>query len=726
MTLNRTTGFLLAVVLVLGVAGSASAQAQVKGLNVEGSVEAGGRWYLTDEPNNKDRAKFEEYRDMSQGPLVESLRLRLSTANEGYSTEIAGSKWGRHDQEFSLSTGRTGLWRLEVDWDQLRHVFASNARTLMHENSRGNWHAPVINSLYDFNGRATSRELNDVSVQWYTGRLFFTLTPTPDMEVSAKYTATRKEGDRPFSMSFGTGSAGNFLELLEPIEQTVHDFRLGMTIAREQWQLQMGYTLSVFQNDMRSVTFENPCFQFAAAGDCSATDTNANKSQFGRSALPPDNMAHTFNLAGGVTLPLRTRITGSVMYALALQDERFLPLSTIDRAGAGVMPQSSLDGAVHTLNLNVGVTSRPLPLPLTLSVKYRVYDLNDASDQFVLPVRPLNDRADLTAALKPERHSFTRHNADADARYQIIRPVAVTIGAGWEQWKRGPERQVQELDEVFAKAAIDATPFDWLLARLTYKPSFRRGDYGGHAPGGVQQFGYARRFDQADIDRQRVDLMFQVTPVDSLSITPTGSLRYDDYVKDNTYGIREDYSWSAGIEVGWTPVERFSLGLGYMREVNSRDLRARMTMDATSFNTTFLSNIKDTFDTVHVDGRLGLIPKRLDWTFGANFATSYGSIKTRNEGLSGGGAPVAAGQSPAVDDELIRIETALRYLFAKSWTASLLYAFEQWRHHDWRTDNWLPYNTLQRGAPYGMVYLGSDPKDYDNHTMGVTLKYKFK
>ena len=725
MTLNRTTGVLLAAVLGLGVAGSASAQTKVMGLNAEGSVEAGGIWYLTDEPGNKERAKFEEYRDMSQGFLLEGLKLRLFTDNEGYSTELAGSKWGRHDQEFSLRTGRTGLWQFEIDWDQLRHVFATNARTLMHQTTRGNWHIPRINSLSDFNGQATSRELYDVSVQWYTGRLNFTVTPTPDMELSAKYTAIRKEGDRPFSMSFGTGSAGNFLEVLEPIEQTIHDFRLGMAIARERWQLQMGYTLSVFQNDMESVTFENPCFQFAAAGDCTAADTNANKAQFGRSSLPPNNMAHTFNLAGGVNLPLRTRMTGGVTYSVALQDEGFLPLSTTPRAGVGVMPQSSLEGSVHTLNLSLGATSRPFRLPLTLSARYRLYDLNDRSDQFVLPVRPLNDRADsLLAAFEPERHSFTRHNADLDARYQIARSLAATIGTGWERWNRGPERMVQELDEVFLKAAVDATPTDWLLARLTYRPSIRRGDHGGHA-NPAEQFGYARDFDLADRDRQRVDLTFQITPLDSLSITPAGGVRYDEF-NNTPMGIQEDWTWSAGIDIGWSPVERVSFGLGYMHEVGNRDLLAKQT--TVSPNTFFLSNMTDTFDTVRLNSKVALIPKRLDWIVDASYATSYGEVKTRNPtGADGGTAsPATSKRWPAIDDGLLRIETKLRYHLTKSWAVSFLYAFEQWRHHNWQTDNWLPYNSLQRGAPYGDVYLGTDAKDYDNHMMGLTFAYTFK
>jgi len=88
-------------------------------------------------------------------------------------------------------------------------------------------------------------------------------------------------------------------------------------------------------------------------------------------------------------------------------------------------------------------------------------------------------------------------------------------------------------------------------------------------------------------------------------------------------------------------------------------------------------------------------------------------------------APGLAGQWADFDDQLVRLDTKLSYQFAKAWTASLSYAFEQWRHHDWRTDNWLPFNPIQQGQN-GDVYLGTDPKNYDAHILAVTLKYRFE
>jgi MtrB/PioB family decaheme-associated outer membrane protein len=742
MTPTRTTGVLLAAVLVLGTAGSASAQTQFGGMNVEGSVEAGGRWYLTDEPKNKDRAKFEEYRDMSAGPMLQGLQLKFFTPDLGYASEIDGKNWGRRDQEFSLSTGRTGLWKLEFNFDELLHTFSTNARTLEHETSRGIWHAPTIRSLTDFNGQATSRELRDISVNWYTGRLRFTLTPTPDTDLSAQYQMIRKEGDRPFSMIMGTGSGNNFIELLEPIEQTIHEVRLGFTLARERWQFQAGYVFSAFVNDLQSVTFENPCWQ-VPIGPCAATDVNANRRQFGRSALPPSNQAHTFSLSGGVNLPLRTRINGNVTYSIALQNADFLPIATTACPTCDALPQQSLNGNVQTVNVSLGATSRPLPLPLTLSAKYRLYGHYDESDQFIISHWALNDRtADgVQGVWQNTRESFTRQNADVDARYQIIQPLAAAVGVGWEQWLRGPERDTRETDELFVKAAVDATPFDWLLARLTYKPSFKRisnySRWGLSTTGAVPSntatlndiVGLSRRFDEAERDRQRVDLLLQFTPFETVSVTPMAGWRYDDFVS-SPFGMQWETSWSAGLDVSWTPVERLAFSAGYMRELIDRDYNTRTS--STQVNGDYMTNLTDVFDTFHLSGKLGLIPKVLDWTFGTNYATSYGNILTRlTDANRPGFTPLAiparlAKRMPDFDDQLVRVDTALRYHFSKSWTASVFYAFEQWRHHDWRTDNWLPYNPMMAGGPYGMIYLGSDPRNYDNHMMGITLAYTFK
>jgi MtrB/PioB family decaheme-associated outer membrane protein len=754
MKLARAAGVLLAIAVSLVMARAAAAQTTLGGMNVEGSIEAGLRGFLTDEPKNKERAKFEEYRDMGAGPFLERLQLRFFTKDEGYSSELFGSKWGREDQEYSLSTGRLGLWQFQFDWDQTPHLLSTTGRTLLHETSRGVWVAPGIGSLSDFNGQATSRELHNIGVRWDTGHFLFKLTPTPDLDLTAEYTRTRREGNKPFSMSFGTGSGTNFLELLQPVDSTVHDFRLGGSIAREKWQLQFGYVLSVYDADVDRVRFDNPCFQAPVGGSaafgCVAAESRGAANPIparGQSALAPSNMAHTFNLAGGVNLPLRTRVTANGSYSLTLQNQDFLPMTINTIGGINTnpnvqLPQNSLNGNVQTILLNLAVTSRPFALPLTLSGKYRVYDYEDRSDDIRFRARVLNDRPLGTAAAPvpdftvttAKRESFTRHNFDLDGRYQVAQPVVTTLGFGWERWNRGPEREVSETDEYFIKAAIDVTPTDWLSAQLTYKPSFRRdSDYNRGIVSGTTpttQLFLARKFDEAERDRQRVDLLVQITPVQGVSINPTAGWRHDDYIR-SAFGLNWETAWSAGMDVGWNPVPRLSVSVGYMHELIDRDLRSRGASPnvASNINADWLSNMADVFDTFYGGVKVVLIPHVLDWSVNGNYAMSYGTIETRNPSATLPGTPLAlsaqAKRMPAFDDHFARVDTGLRYHLSKSWTASVFYAFESFAKNDWRTDNWLAWNPIL-ATTNGFVWLGNDLKDYNAHIIGATLTYRFK
>src|SRR5262249_16720731 len=158
-------------------------------------------------------------------------------------------------------------------------------------------------------------------VRWDTGHVFVKVTPTAGVDLLAEYTRIHKEGERPVGMAFAS-SGGNFLQILEPIDQTIHDFRLQGTWAGETWQLSFGYTMSVFVDDARFLRADNPCTPNPVpAGVCPPAGITA---QFGTSSLPPSNQAHTLNLGASVNLPMRTRINGSFSYGFRFQNEKFL------------------------------------------------------------------------------------------------------------------------------------------------------------------------------------------------------------------------------------------------------------------------------------------------------------------------------------------------------------------------------------------------------------------
>jgi MtrB/PioB family decaheme-associated outer membrane protein len=741
MTLSLTIRLVIAACVVLGGGGVAFAQTSIYGLRIEGDVEAGGRVYI-EEPGKRERAKFEEYRDLPELPFLAGARLRLFTPDEKFSIELGGSKWGQEDQEYFLSMGRPGLWNFGFEWDQIPHLLSTNARLLAKEGPDGVFTLPTPRpSLRAHN---TAPELDELGTRWDIARFDLTLSPTPDIDLEAQYTRIKKSGERPFGVAFGSPGS-NFYEVLRPVDETIHDARLKATFGGEWWRVQVGYALSIFQNDDSAVVADNPCFGLTAAVAAGGCGPDANAPAQGRVSLAPDNQAHTLSMAGAVNLPMRTRVAANLSYSLRFQDDTFLPHTSNSsiRSPLLALPQSDLNGAVGILLFNLNATSRPVP-PLTLSLKYRLYDFNDMSDEITFPGHVVNDRTPVVVEnRRASRFDYTKHNAELQGRWRFQQPVALTAGGGWERWDRVDHREVPTSDEYFAKLAVDTTPVDWLLARLTYRPSFRRiSDYNTFAhlahtvieediasDAAQGQSVLLRKYDEADRDRQRVDLLLQFTPLDAFTIGPTASYRTDDYI-DSRLGLQEAEAWSAGLDASWTPSARFSLSAGYVYESidqkqrsRSREVVGTTVLDFVDFE--WLSSNVDVVQTVYASARVALIPKTLDWSLGLSYSDARGEVKTRNpipptSGTAAQDASATAKPFPDTEDRLIRFETALRY-FWKTWSVSLGYIFEKFDKSDYRTD------TLNPFVPgVSSIWLGNDLKDYTAHIFVVTLGYRFR
>lgn len=744
---------LLAAAVTIAALGPAPAEAQlaIGDFSLEGDVEAGFRYFL-ERPSPSRRGKFEEYRDIDQGFFLDELRLRLFRPDESYSVGLRGSKWGQDDQEFSLRAGRLGLWEFGFDWDQTPHVFSTTARMRAVETSRGVFTLPPrpdAGSLSLAEGTEYNQapELGEVGLRWDTARFSFRATPTPQLDLRAEYTRIDKDGDRPFGVAFG--SPGNdFMEVLEPIEQQVHDVRLRATWAEERWQVQAGYTLSIFQNSVSSVTADNP-LQATDGAFVPSPSGGSSVPAAGRVSLAPDNMAHTFTLAGGVSLPMATRLTANVSYSLRFQNDPFLPHTRNPNipAAALTLPQRDLDGLVGVTLLHLNASTRPLRL-LTLTARYRYFDYDDMTEDLTFSSFVINDRTLLNEARTAGRFEFARHNAGLDARVRVLPSLALTLGPAWERWDRNEHWEVRRSDEYFAKAAVDATPFDWLLVQLTYRPSWRRidrYDTFAHLAHTVVEEPFAeapqsqspllRKFDQGERDRQRVDLLLQFLLTDTLTTSLTGAWMDDDYI-ESSLGLQEATTWSTGIDLTWTPTERLAVFAGYSHENIRQDQRSRnrdrtftapvVVADFSDWD--WISEHTDTVDTVRLGLNVAIIPRRLDWTAEATWAYARGEVDTRNPVTPQPHPPefpstanATARTQPAFEDRLIRLDTALRYRFRPAWAVSVGYTFESFRKDDWRTDR---LNPFMPGS--NSIWLGNDARNYTAHIVGVKLRYTFR
>ena len=76
---------------------------------------------------------------------------------------------------------------------------------------------------------------------------------------------------------------------------------------------------------------------------------------------------------------------------------------------------------------------------------------------------------------------------------------------------------------------------------------------------------------------------------------------------------------------------------------------------------------------------------------------------------------------PAFEDQLVRLDTALRYYFWKNWSTSFGYVFESFQKNDWRTDRLNPFVPGSNS-----IYLANDLRNYAAHIVGATARYTFK
>jgi hypothetical protein len=259
------------------------------------------------------------------------------------------------------------------------------------------------------------------------------------------------------------------------------------------------------------------------------------------------------------------------------------------------------------------------PRALCLLGSRAVDALDDSSDAITFPGVVVNDLS-VSPSRQAHRHEYLRQGAGMDGRWQFPPPVpvALTLGAGWVQWRRNEVSEATITNEYSGKAALDATPWDWLLVRASYIPSWRRlNEYVTEAHEAhtvvedetvtTGQSLLLRKFHEADFNRNKVELMFQITPVDTLTITPTLSYSNTDYI-DSPLGLQQTDGWSAGVDVSWTPFERVTFSAGYVHDVNFNKMRSRSRTATGSTALDFpdydwISAMTDTFDTITRTGR---------------------------------------------------------------------------------------------------------------------------
>ena len=757
MSYRRAAGFLLAG-FVISLAGSGGAGAEdILGLNWSGDLELGGRVFI-ERPPAQDRAKFEEYRDLPESAFGPYLRLRGDSKDDFYTVEIFGENIGQTDQKFQLHSYGVGKFNFLFLWDQIPHIFCTNCRTLYVESPQATFSLPTPrpSPLSVWNSAPL---IDEVGFRTDVAAVAVGFTPTPAWDIGLEGSARFKHGDRPSGLAFGT-PGNNAAEVAAPVEETTYGAHFNLGFAGKGYQLQFGYDFSLYNNEIDALRVDNPCFGLTAAlpAGCGTSGTVPPAPATGQGALTPDNIAHTFTLAGGVNLPLNTRLTGSFSYSLRFQDQAFLPFTinpTLAANPAIVTAQAnlpgSLDGQVNILRFNLTATSR-LTEDLTATGRFRVYDYDDTSPEIPFTAYVENDRVVVNIATDgpiraqlARRYPYTKYDAGGDLRYQLFQPLTLKVAFDWEQWIReadsvvvpaslvevGSDSVIHVPREVFTtnqytpKVMLDYTPLDWLLFRFGYAFSTREGtDY---LQASEEQLALLRKYDMADRDRNRWDFLADIMAMDNLTFTVTFSYTMDDY-GSSQFGLQDANNWAAGGDVTWKPLEWLSLFAGYVHEEWDTQSRHKRRSGTELNNPTFdwVSQTDDRYDTVRAGFNVVIIPQRLEGGANYNFSIGRTTMNAFNPQtpVGAGAAAAVAANFPEIETTLNQVNAFLRYWITKHFSAKVMYSWEQWQQSDFRFDGLLPFNFPDPNTG-DTIFLGMDPQNYTAHWFTLVLGYHF-
>ena len=635
----------------------------------EGYAEIGGRAYLND-PDRTKLGRFLRYEDFRPGVFGNFYFGAHRTGADPLDITAWGKNIGWDDQAFELNLSKPGAYYLTFGWDETPHNYAFDAKTTYspiggNVLSTPTYPAPgplaqtFVNNNSNIFDLGYRRDTASAKGRW---------TPTDNWDITADYSHMHRDGTQPLSVVTFSGAAGTrtSVQLPKPVDDTTQNGNLkaeyaGSSPWGKPFNVALGYGLSLYNNDEKSLTFQNP-WQAANA---------ANAPLWNWYSLWPDNQAHSVNLTSGVGLPLNSRYMGTFQYSWMTQDDTFLP-STINPLGTpAALPRSGLGGDART-TLSNNVLNTKITSNLTSTLRYRYYDYH--SEQSPMTITGLSDNPDRTdgAAVAETAHpvNFNKQNASGELVYRPWKWLDVGGVYEWERWRHEYADSVNVVtgatgdfeavtNENAVKAYFDAK-WGWSTLRTSVRYGERRFD-GDYINPNAGMRNAMRTVDLQDRDSTVVKSSWVIDVTNTVTVTPTGGYRLDDYPANGvtTLGLSRYESWNAGADIAWSISPMLALYASYMHEDGSRDT-FQNSVSATNPLSRQVYHTNDLNDVFIVGGKWTAIPDKL--FLNATYTYSKGTSRWGTDCGAGGCNPNPIPVYPDSHNTNQRVDAWAKYM----------------------------------------------------------------
>ena len=297
------------------------------------------------------------------------------------------------------------------------------------------------------------------------------------------------------------------------------------------------------------------------------------------------------------------------------------------------LPAQSLNGNISTMLINNVITTQ-ITSDLKTKLHYRFYNYNNDTPELRFAdwvQKDSNSAGTFIPGYAPVQTlstAYTKQNFGGELNWRPSREWNFGAAYGFERyaWIRADTNATNENS---GKAYVDWKPFRWITARASVLAAERRHDtydylqFVGSAQWPADAFDitrYSTAYRQSmfdDRDRIKAQASIAIDVVRNVTITPTVSVKNDDYRLDPSteVGLNFDKAVSAGVELVWIVGPDTRLLLSYMN-TRQRQLitSAGQTMPPFPADQYSTAHVIDCVNTYIAGITHAVIPKTLDMT----------------------------------------------------------------------------------------------------------------
>jgi MtrB/PioB family decaheme-associated outer membrane protein len=652
-----------------------------------------------------DSSKFTEYREFNL--VTGEWDLKYEKENE-YRIQTDAKNVGQDDQYYNLNVNRYGKFKAGISYDKIPHRFGFDARTLYSGVGSGTLTIPdALQSAIEgglpietaFNDNAVS---GDPEFDRRKAELNFDWLAKDPFSFRAEFSYENQDGTRPLFGQFG--SDFTTVELFEPIDNDTYEMKLIAEYAKLPFFLNATYHYSKFKNNENTLTFDNP-FR--------ATDAILGSSR-GRIDLAPDNQYHNASISGSYTdLPLKGRISGTAAWGWMRQDDDLIPYTINSAFATPALPDDSADVDVKTYLYNVLLAARPTN-KMHVKGRFRYYEYDNNTQEINFPGFVFSDDFFDATPIANQPTSYKKMRAKADLGYNVWKRSRLNLGYTYNRTKQ-TNREVDTIQDHILSGSIDATPAAWLGLRASYERTERdisSYDFDVYLAEGLdlEQLPGLRKYDQADVSRDRVQFLANVFPVEPLAFSGSFIYGRDNFDKSD-FGLTDDKHYILSLDADYALTDHLHLNAFYSYEKYENKQRGFGEFNGGP-DTTWDAEGQDVINTAGGGIKLAVIPDRLDFDISYSYSDVDGEI---NFDIPGGGVV----DWDTVDETQLHIlDSKFRYRIWKGYYFTLGYLYEKFEFNDFNTEGFT-------NTPTDAILAGTLPEDYTAHIGYMKLTYKF-